>query len=118
MVDELPPPSLRNMLAALLNFQLTCRATNTASTAKRARDGVSVKSVSEQRWARPDIKSVSLLPNVLAKQSAIPGSDCVAIGHPVAGMLWTVRSGEVAGETFAAAFAVDFPQRVGRLLAN
>jgi S1-C subfamily serine protease len=26
-----------------------------------------------------------------------PGSGCVAIGHPAAGLLWTVRSGEVGG---------------------
>ena len=26
-----------------------------------------------------------------------PGSDCVAIGHPKRGVLWTARSGEVAG---------------------
>ncbi len=32
--------------------------------------GVSVVSVPESRWARRDIKSVSLLPNVLAKQEA------------------------------------------------
>ncbi len=35
-----------------------------------ARDGMTVVTVPENRWARPDIKSVSLLPNVLAKQSA------------------------------------------------
>jgi D-alanine transaminase len=35
-----------------------------------ARDGMAVVTVPENRWARPDIKSVSLLPNVLAKQAA------------------------------------------------
>ncbi len=35
-----------------------------------ARDGMTVVSVPDNRWARPDIKSVSLLPNVLAKQVA------------------------------------------------
>lgn len=35
------------------------------------RSGVSVVSVPETRWARRDIKSVSLLPNVLAKQEAL-----------------------------------------------
>jgi D-alanine transaminase len=35
-----------------------------------ARDGMAVVTVAENRWARPDIKSVSLLPNVLAKQTA------------------------------------------------
>jgi D-alanine transaminase len=35
-----------------------------------ARDGMAVVTVSDNRWARVDIKSVSLLPNVLAKQAA------------------------------------------------
>lgn len=33
----------------------------------------------------------------LADDAARPGSDCVAIGHPTAGTLWTLRSGEIAG---------------------
>lgn len=33
-------------------------------------DGVAVATMSDERWARRDIKSVSLLPNVLAKQAA------------------------------------------------
>lgn len=35
------------------------------------RKGVSVISLPDIRWQRPDIKSVSLLPNVLAKQQAV-----------------------------------------------
>jgi len=35
-----------------------------------AADGIAVVSVAENRWPRVDIKSVSLLPNVLAKQTA------------------------------------------------
>jgi D-alanine transaminase len=35
-----------------------------------ASDGIAVVSVPENRWPRVDIKSVSLLPNVLAKQTA------------------------------------------------
>src|ERR1700752_3012320 len=35
-----------------------------------AAEGVAVVSVAENRWPRVDIKSVSLLPNVLAKQAA------------------------------------------------
>jgi len=35
-----------------------------------AASGVAVKTMPETRWARCDIKSVALLPNVLAKQSA------------------------------------------------
>jgi D-alanine transaminase len=33
--------------------------------------GAKVVTVAENRWARPDIKTVSLLPNVLAKQEAV-----------------------------------------------
>ena len=36
----------------------------------RAAAGVAVITLPEQRWARPDIKSLQLLPNVLAKQAA------------------------------------------------
>ncbi len=36
-----------------------------------AKRGVSVISAPDERWRRPDIKSVSLLPNVLAKQRAV-----------------------------------------------
>jgi D-alanine transaminase len=36
----------------------------------RGRSGVAVITAPDQRWARCDIKSVSLLPNVLAKQAA------------------------------------------------
>ena len=35
-----------------------------------ANSGVAVKSMAETRWARCDIKSVALLPNILAKQQA------------------------------------------------
>lgn len=33
----------------------------------------------------------------LAKNGPAPGIDCVAIGHPASGVLWTLRTGEVAG---------------------
>lgn len=33
----------------------------------------------------------------LAKKVPAPGGDCVAIGHPASGLLWSVRGGEVAG---------------------
>ncbi len=43
-------------------------------------------------------EGVKKLPFVkLAEASPTPGLPCVAIGHPKSGMLWTVRSGEVAG---------------------
>jgi D-alanine transaminase len=49
---------------------VTARNLDLANAEKLAADGVAVVSVPENRWARPDIKSVSLLPNVLAKQIA------------------------------------------------
>lgn len=39
----------------------------------RARRGVAVITLPDERWRRPDIKSVSLLPNVLARQQAVEG---------------------------------------------
>ena len=49
---------------------VTARNLDLASAEKMAEHGVAVISVPENRWARVDIKSVSLLPNVLAKQAA------------------------------------------------
>ena len=49
---------------------VTARNLDLANAEKMAADGVAVISVPENRWERVDIKSVSLLPNVLAKQAA------------------------------------------------
>jgi D-alanine transaminase len=49
---------------------VTARNLDAASAEKNAADGIAVISVPENRWERVDIKSVSLLPNVLAKQTA------------------------------------------------
>jgi D-alanine transaminase len=49
---------------------LTARRLDLAAAAARAERGVSVISVPDRRWARCDIKTVNLLPNVLAKQEA------------------------------------------------
>jgi D-alanine transaminase len=49
---------------------VTARHTNPARRASVLRDGISVVTVPDQRWARCDIKSISLLPNVLARQTA------------------------------------------------
>src|SRR5215469_12335571 len=49
---------------------VTAKTLDPSRNAAIARDGMSVVTVPENRWARPDIKSVSLLPNVLAKQIA------------------------------------------------
>ncbi|MCH9844286.1 MAG: aminotransferase class IV [Alphaproteobacteria bacterium] len=37
----------------------------------KSKNGIKVMTVADERWARPDIKSVGLLPNVLAKSEAI-----------------------------------------------
>ncbi len=49
---------------------VTAKHLDPAAAAKRAREGVAVITTPETRWARRDIKSVGLLPNVLAKQQA------------------------------------------------
>jgi D-alanine transaminase len=49
---------------------VTARKVDPAIQAKRAEAGIRVITVPETRWDRVDIKSVGLLPNVLAKQKA------------------------------------------------
>jgi D-alanine transaminase len=49
---------------------VTARNMDFAAAEKMADGGVAIISVPENRWERVDIKSVSLLPNVLAKQAA------------------------------------------------
>ena len=49
---------------------VTARAVDPAKGAAKAAAGIRVVTLPDQRWARPDIKSTSLLPNVLAKQAA------------------------------------------------
>ena len=49
---------------------ITAKAVDHASAEARAAKGVAVITLPESRWARCDIKTVNLLPNVLAKQAA------------------------------------------------
>ncbi len=49
---------------------VTARNLDPANNERAAADGISVITVPDNRWERVDIKSVSLLPNVLAKQAA------------------------------------------------
>src|SRR4249920_3202699 len=49
---------------------VTARNHDSARNEQIAADGIAVITVPENRWPRVDIKSVSLLPNVLAKQAA------------------------------------------------
>ena len=49
---------------------VTAKNLDPSRNARIAREGMAVVMVPDNRWARVDIKSVSLLPNVLAKQAA------------------------------------------------
>lgn len=49
---------------------ITARSASAAAAEAKAAAGVSVVSTPENRWGRCDIKTVNLLPNVLAKQAA------------------------------------------------
>lgn len=59
-----PPPNTRPMVV------VTAKSVDPAIADEKARAGVSVITMPEARWARRDIKSINLLPNVLAKQAA------------------------------------------------
>ena len=50
---------------------VTARALNRARNETLAAKGIAVISVSDNRWGRVDIKTIGLLPNVLARQAAI-----------------------------------------------
>jgi D-alanine transaminase len=49
---------------------ITAKTIDAAANERYAADGIAVITMPDQRWARADIKSISLLPNVLAKQAA------------------------------------------------
>ncbi len=59
-----PAPSIRPTVI------VTAKNLDRNAIAKRAATGVKVASAPETRWQRRDIKSVNLLPNVLARQGA------------------------------------------------
>ncbi len=59
-----PPPGTPPSLV------VTARGLDIAENEKIAAQGIAIITVPESRWARVDIKSTSLLPNVLAKQAA------------------------------------------------
>jgi D-alanine transaminase len=60
-----PPPQVPPSLV------VTARALNMARNEALAATGISVISVPDNRWGRVDIKTIGLLPNVLARQAAI-----------------------------------------------
>lgn len=49
---------------------VTARSVDIPAREKRAGEGVAVLTVPDNRWGRVDIKTIGLLPNVLAKQAA------------------------------------------------
>jgi D-alanine transaminase len=59
-----PPPGTAPSLV------VTARSLDVAGNERLAAVGIAVITVPENRWARVDIKTVALLPNVLAKQAA------------------------------------------------
>lgn len=59
-----PPPGTAPTLV------VSARRVDRAQGERTARTGIAVITVPENRWARVDIKAVSLLPNVLARQAA------------------------------------------------
>lgn len=58
---------------------MTCRYVCPAKIARVREQGVRVISLQDMRWSRPDIKSISLLPNILGKQKAIDNGAYEAI---------------------------------------
>jgi D-alanine transaminase len=59
-----PPPGTRPSIV------VTAHGLDVAANERIAAEGVAVVTVPDNRWQRVDIKSISLLPNVLAKQAA------------------------------------------------
>jgi D-alanine transaminase len=59
-----PPPGTRASVV------VTAHGIDVASNERIAADGIAVITVPDNRWQRVDIKSISLLPNVMAKQAA------------------------------------------------
>lgn len=58
---------------------ITCRYVCPNKVARIRKQGVKVISLPDIRWARPDIKSISLLPNILGKQKALDNGAYEAI---------------------------------------
>jgi D-alanine transaminase len=59
-----PPPGTKPSVV------VTARRLDFAGNERTAAEGIAVITVPDNRWERVDIKSISLLPNVLAKQAA------------------------------------------------
>jgi D-alanine transaminase len=60
-----PAPAVRPSVV------VTARSLNAARNEALAAQGIAVVSMPDNRWGRVDVKSISLLPNVLARQAAL-----------------------------------------------
>lgn len=100
-----PAPSVKATIV------ITAKNLNQVALAARAKCGIKVISAPETRWARRDIKSVNLLPNVLARQAAREAGAFEA---------WFVDGdGFVTEGTSSTAFIVDAAGRLRtRALSN
>jgi D-alanine transaminase len=58
------------VIAVPPSLVVTARSVDPVASERQAADGIAIVTMPDQRWARVDIKSVSLLPNVLGKQAA------------------------------------------------
>src|SRR5258706_7351736 len=63
--DHVPPPG-----GPRPTLIMTMRAQDMAGLAQRLEQGIAVSTQPDIRWGRCDIKTVQLLPNLLAKQAA------------------------------------------------
>lgn len=49
-------------------------------------------------WLEDTPNDLLPLPTILlSERGPEPGGECIALGHPAAGMLWTLRTGQIAG---------------------
>ncbi len=93
-----PRPSVKPTLV------ITAKSVSMTTINERARKGVSVITCPDERWARCDIKTVNLLPNVLARQAAKEAGAFEA---------WMVdEKGKVTEGTSTTAWIVDRENRV------
>jgi D-alanine transaminase len=68
-----------------------------------AKSGIAVKTLADQRWARRDIKSVSLLPQVLAKRDAkVEGCD----------EAWMIEDGHVSEGASSTAYIITHDGKI------
>lgn len=77
---------------------MTARRFKLDGSDRQARKGIAVITVDDIRWGRVDIKSISLLPNVLAKQAAVEAGVNEA---------WLVRDGKVTEGSSTNAWIVN-----------